>query len=112
MAGGLTTDQLLAEFHMQPPPNDAIRALARQFTIATVNELPPCDRTFLGEVLLRISSDIDGFMQIFMAQGMSPAKAVNAIIRMLAVAGVDFYTEGMAAEDVAARVTAAIQEAL
>jgi hypothetical protein len=112
MAGGLTTDQLLAEFYMQPAPNKPTRALAHQFVVSTINELPPCDRTHLGEVLLRVSSDVDGFMRIFMGQGMSPDKAMDVIIRMLAAAGVELYTEGMSAEEVTARVAAAVQEAL
>lgn len=111
MAGGLTTDQLLAELHMQPA-NRETQALAHHFAVSIIAELPLCDRATVGEVLLRVSSDIVDFVRLFVGQGMDPMRAVGVAVRMLAVAGAELYTEGMSAEDVAARVAAAIQEAL
>jgi hypothetical protein len=111
MAGGLTTDQLLAELHMQPA-NRETQVLAHHFAASLIGELPPCDRAMVGEVLLRVSSDVDGFVRVFASQGMDLAKSVSVVVKMLAVAGAELHTEGMSAEDVAARVLGAIQEAL
>lgn len=112
MAGGLTIDQLLAEAHMQPTPNDATRALAHGFAASLAREMPSCDRPVLGEVLLRVSTDFDGFVQLFVSKGMAPARAVGVVVKMLGVAGVELYTEGMSAEDVEARVLNTIQTEL
>lgn len=111
MAGKLTTDQLLAEIHMQPA-NRETQVLAHHFATSLIGELAACDRSTVGEVLLRVSSDIVGFVQLFAAQGMDPVKAVGVVVKMLGVAGMELYTDGMSAEDIAARVSAVIQAEL
>jgi hypothetical protein len=112
MTGGLTTNELLAEQHLADAPNRETQALAHSFANNIAGRLPGHTRAAVGEVLLHVASDIGAFLEVFASNGMDPLKAIGVVTKILATAGMELYTEDLSAEDVAARVTAAIQEAL
>lgn len=112
MAGGLTTNELLAEQHLAGAPSREAQALAHSFANNISGRLPGHPRTAVGEVLMHVAGDIGAFLEVFASNGLDPLKAIGVVTKVLAAAGAELYTEGMSAEDVAARVAAAIQESL
>lgn len=112
MAGGLTTNELLAEQHLAGAPSREIQALAHSFANNIADRLSSHTRVTVGEVLLHIAGDVGAFLEVFANNGMDPLRAIGVVTKMLAAAGAELYAEGMSAEDVSAQVTAAIQAAL